>query len=145
MTLARYSDTCANQRDDEADEHNHEAPRNIYAVIANEKELKHKDIKQELNGKSPSSYNTFQGANIWPVDAGQCCNTRLKNDEHTQQRKRPFATFGDVEGEARPCTWTYIVFRNAVIASSTDSFSWVCKGWPTLSMRATVAQGSSVR
>src|SRR5450759_4866136 len=46
---------------------------------------------------------------------------------------------GEREGLGR---WTYSVFRKAVRASNTGSFSCVCKGWPTVSIRATVAEGS---
>jgi|SRR5712692_1407181 len=94
MTVVRWYDTCTNHRNDEADEHNHEAPRHIYAVIPNEKELKNQDIKKELNGKSPSGCHTSQGDNcwrvdevFWRVDVVQCCTTRPKNQYHTQERK----------------------------------------------------------
>lgn len=84
MTLVEYYDKSINHRDDEAGEYNHEAPHNIYLVIPNDIDLKNEDIKEELSGKSPSGYPTFQQDKPRQGYAEQFCNTRCENDEHSQ-------------------------------------------------------------
>lgn len=86
MTLVRLYDPCANHSDDEADEHNHEAPRNICAGIANEKDLKNEDIKEELDGKSPSSYTAFEGDNFWRYEGKPLSPGRLMGETVLQGR-----------------------------------------------------------